>query len=124
MTHTLFAVSSSGEPIAYRDRKRGWWALSVVYPLLPFTGIAAHAASGWPGALALPLIAMPALAQGAVADQWKWLTFLVFGAIIAWQPAQLLSQTALPSAAAAGPAESSAAGVTPRRVPRPTASSA
>ena len=32
---------------------------------------------------ALPLIAMPALAQGAVADQWKWLTFLVFGAIIA-----------------------------------------
>ncbi len=35
------------------------------------------------GALALPLIAMPALAQGAVADQWRWLTFLVFGAIIA-----------------------------------------
>jgi cation/acetate symporter len=35
------------------------------------------------GALALPLIALPALAQGAVADQWKWLTFLVFGAIIA-----------------------------------------
>ncbi|MET0193052.1 MAG: cation acetate symporter [Hyphomicrobiaceae bacterium] len=35
------------------------------------------------GALALPLIAMPALAQGAVADNWKWLTFLVFGAIIA-----------------------------------------
>ncbi len=34
------------------------------------------------GALALPLIAMPALAQGAVADHWKWLTFLVFGAII------------------------------------------
>jgi cation/acetate symporter len=34
------------------------------------------------GALALPLIALPALAQGAVADNWKWLTFLVFGAII------------------------------------------
>jgi cation/acetate symporter len=34
------------------------------------------------GALALPLIAFPALAQGAVADNWKWLTFLVFGAII------------------------------------------
>ena len=56
MTHTLFAVSTSGEPITYRDRKRGWWALSVVYPLLPFTGIAAHAWSGWPGALALPLL--------------------------------------------------------------------
>src|SRR5262245_30355012 len=35
------------------------------------------------GALCLPLIAMPALAQGAVADKWRWLTFLVFGAIIA-----------------------------------------
>ncbi len=34
------------------------------------------------GALALPLIALPALAQGAVADNWKWLTFLVFGTII------------------------------------------
>jgi cation/acetate symporter len=34
------------------------------------------------GALALPLIALPALAQGAVADNWKWLTFIVFGAII------------------------------------------
>ena len=27
--------------------------------------------------------ATPALAQGAVADKWRWLTFLVFGAIIA-----------------------------------------
>ena len=24
----------------YRDRKRFWWSLSVVYPLLPFTGMA------------------------------------------------------------------------------------
>ncbi len=28
-------------------------------------------------------IALPAFAQGAVADKWRWLTFLVFGAIIA-----------------------------------------
>jgi alkane 1-monooxygenase len=42
--------------VAYRDRKRAWWALSVVYPLLPFTGIAAHAASGWQIALGLPLL--------------------------------------------------------------------
>jgi cation/acetate symporter len=35
------------------------------------------------GALALPLIAMPALAQGAVASEWRWLTFAVFAAIIA-----------------------------------------
>ncbi len=30
----------------------------------------------------MPLVSVPAMAQGAVADQWKWLTFLVFGAII------------------------------------------
>jgi cation/acetate symporter len=33
-------------------------------------------------AVALAAIATPALAQGAVADKWRWLTFLVFGAII------------------------------------------
>ena len=35
------------------------------------------------GGLALPLIAMPALAQGAVGPEWRWLTFVVFAAIIA-----------------------------------------
>ncbi|MBI5920657.1 MAG: cation acetate symporter [Betaproteobacteria bacterium] len=30
----------------------------------------------------MPLVSMPAFAQGAVADKWKWLTFLVFGTII------------------------------------------
>jgi cation/acetate symporter len=34
------------------------------------------------GALALVAVAGPALAQGAVAPQWRWLTFVVFGAII------------------------------------------
>jgi len=34
-------------------------------------------------ACVLPFVAQPAFAQGAVADKWKWLTFLVFGAIIA-----------------------------------------
>jgi cation/acetate symporter len=33
-------------------------------------------------ACVLPLFCAPAYAQGAVADQWKWLTFLVFGSII------------------------------------------
>jgi len=42
--------------VTYRDRKRAWWLLSVVYPLLPFTGMAAHAASGHEIALALPLL--------------------------------------------------------------------
>src|SRR4029077_17328290 len=31
----------------------------------------------------LAAVATPALAQGAVADKWRWLVFLVFGAIIA-----------------------------------------
>ena len=35
------------------------------------------------GVVALAAIVTPALAQGAVAAQWKWLTFLVFGIIIA-----------------------------------------
>ena len=34
------------------------------------------------GALSIAAIATPALAQGAVASQWRWLTFVVFGAII------------------------------------------
>lgn len=33
-------------------------------------------------ALMLSGLSFPALAQGAVAEQWKWLTFLVFGSII------------------------------------------
>src|SRR5512144_3217134 len=35
------------------------------------------------GAFALAAVATPALAQGAVPDRFRWLTFLVFGAIIA-----------------------------------------
>ncbi len=34
MTRTLHATTSEGRPIAYRDRKRAWWSLSVVFPLL------------------------------------------------------------------------------------------
>jgi len=34
-------------------------------------------------ACVMPFLVQPAFAQGAVADKWKWLTFLVFGAIIA-----------------------------------------
>jgi cation/acetate symporter len=34
------------------------------------------------GAVALAAVATPALAQGAVAAKWQWLTFAVFGAII------------------------------------------
>jgi cation/acetate symporter len=34
------------------------------------------------GVLLLPLVAMPALAQGAVGPEWRWLTFTVFAVII------------------------------------------
>jgi alkane 1-monooxygenase len=43
-------------PVEYRDRKRAWWLLSVVFPLLPFTGMAAHAATGYQIALGVPLL--------------------------------------------------------------------
>lgn len=42
--------------VTYRDRKRFWWSLSVLYPLLPFTGMAAHAWTGWQLALGVPLV--------------------------------------------------------------------
>jgi alkane 1-monooxygenase len=42
--------------VQYRDRKRWWWLLSVVYPLLPFSGIALHAYTGAQIALGLPLL--------------------------------------------------------------------
>ncbi len=42
--------------VEYRDRKRAWWLLSVVYPLLPFTGMALHAWTGAQIALGLPLL--------------------------------------------------------------------
>ena len=56
MSVTYEAVAADGARVEYRDRKRAWWALSVVYPLIPFVGIAAHAATGWQIALGLPLV--------------------------------------------------------------------
>ena len=42
--------------VEYRDRNQWWWLLSVAYPLLPFTGMAAHAWTGHEFALILPLV--------------------------------------------------------------------
>jgi alkane 1-monooxygenase len=42
--------------VTYRDGKRFWWSLSVIYPLLPFIGMAAHAWTGRELALGLPLL--------------------------------------------------------------------
>ena len=56
MGRTYTATLPDGQTVSYRDRKRHWWALSVVFPLLPFTGLAAHHLSGWQVALGLPLV--------------------------------------------------------------------
>lgn len=56
MGRTYTATLPDGQAVSYRDRKRHWWALSVVFTLLPFTGIALHHASGWQIALGLPLL--------------------------------------------------------------------
>ena len=56
MTVTYSATAADGSRVEYRDRKRAWWMLSVVYPLLPFAGIAAHASTGWQIMLGLPLV--------------------------------------------------------------------
>jgi alkane 1-monooxygenase len=56
MSVTYTATDAAGRPVVYRDRKRWAWSLSVVWPLIPFLGIAAHHASGHEIALALPLV--------------------------------------------------------------------
>jgi alkane 1-monooxygenase len=52
----LAAQNVPNDAPRWRDRKRAWWMLSVVYPLMPLAGIAAHAATGHPMALGLPLV--------------------------------------------------------------------
>jgi len=56
MTKLYAAVDPQQGRIEYRDRKRWWWLLSVVYPLMPFTGMALHAYTGHEIALGLPLV--------------------------------------------------------------------
>lgn len=55
MAALYVAHDAHGHRVEYRDRKRLLWSLSLLYPLLPFTGIAIHAATGHPVWLALPL---------------------------------------------------------------------
>lgn len=47
----------AGELISYRDGKRWWWLLSVIFPLHPFVGIGLHASSGNEWWLLWPLAA-------------------------------------------------------------------
>lgn len=56
MAVSYHALDADGTRVDYQDRKRWGWALSVVYPLLPFVGIAVHARTGYQIALGLPLL--------------------------------------------------------------------
>jgi alkane 1-monooxygenase len=56
MTTSYHALDGSGRSVDYTDRKRAWWALSVVYPLLPFLGMWLHALTGQPILLGVPLL--------------------------------------------------------------------
>ncbi|MDE2080820.1 MAG: alkane 1-monooxygenase [Burkholderiales bacterium] len=56
MTKRYVAQDARLGRVEYRDRKRWWWLLSVVYPLIPFLGMAAQAATGSELALGLPLL--------------------------------------------------------------------
>lgn len=49
------ASLDNGEAIFYRDRKRWFWLLSVLYPLMPFLGVWLHAETGSEAWLLLPL---------------------------------------------------------------------
>ncbi len=50
------ALTSEGREVVWRDRKRLAWALSVVWPLMPFVGLWAHHVTGRELALAIPLV--------------------------------------------------------------------
>lgn len=50
------AVLPDGEAISYVDHKRHYWLMSVLYPLLPFTGIWLHATKGSELWLLFPLL--------------------------------------------------------------------
>ncbi len=50
------APAPAGANVPFRDRKKWWWLSSVAFPLLPFLGLWAHALTGNPLALGLPLV--------------------------------------------------------------------
>lgn len=51
-----YSAEAGGLAVTYSDRKRGWWALALVYPLMAVEGIVAHVTSGHELALAVPLL--------------------------------------------------------------------
>ena len=58
---TYTAIDSNGKVIQYVDRKRYLWVLSVLFPLVPFIGMALAISSGAQWVLWLPLLGLYAL---------------------------------------------------------------
>jgi len=56
LSATYTGTGPDGQLVSWRDGKRLGWLLSVVYPLMPLLGVALHAWTGQPIALALPLL--------------------------------------------------------------------
>jgi alkane 1-monooxygenase len=56
MSTSYLAVDSAGSLAEYRDRKRWAWMLSVVFPLLPFTGMWTHHVTGSEWGLGMSLV--------------------------------------------------------------------
>lgn len=56
MGHIYSFIGADGLTACYQDHKRAWWAMSVVYPLIPLLGLWAHHASGMQIALGLPIL--------------------------------------------------------------------
>ena len=56
LSATYTGTGPDGQLVRWRDGKRLGWLLSVVYPLMPLMGVALHAWTGQPIALALPLV--------------------------------------------------------------------
>ncbi|MEL7538585.1 MAG: alkane 1-monooxygenase [Pseudomonadota bacterium] len=63
-----YLYEKDGTLFEYRDGKRWLWSLSVLYPLSPLLGIAAHQQTGWTWTLALALILSYGL--GPIVDAW------------------------------------------------------
>ena len=56
MAKQYLAQNDQGQTLAYTDRKKFWWLLSLLYPVLPMVGIALCALTGYTVALALPIL--------------------------------------------------------------------
>jgi len=58
VSHFYVAEQSDGTTESYVDKKRWWWMLSLLNPLIPILGIAGHFITSHEVWLLLPLVLM------------------------------------------------------------------